>query len=53
MRLVLLQVGDEEVQEERFSCSGAAENHGVGHIAVVRFQEVGRVVVVSRTARYS
>ena len=35
MRLVLLQVGDKEVQEERFSCSGAAENHGVGHIAMM------------------
>src|SRR5258708_2712932 len=45
MRLVLLQIGDEKVQQERFSCSRAPENHGVGYIAVVQVQEVGCVVV--------
>ena len=45
VRVVLLQVRDEKVQEERFSRSRAAQNHGVGHVTVMKIQEVRRVVV--------
>ena len=45
VRIVFLQIGDEEIQQERFSSARAAENHGVGHVAVMEVQEVRRVVV--------
>ena len=45
VRLVLLEIGDQEIQQERLSRAGPPENHGVGHVAVVEIQEVRRVVV--------
>ena len=45
VRVVFLQIGDQEIEEERFSRAGPAENHGVGHIAVMEVQKVRRVVV--------
>ena len=42
---VLLQVGDQEVQEKTLPCTRSPENHGVSHIAVVEIQKVGGVVV--------
>src|SRR6202167_2827 len=45
VRRVFLQVGDQEVQEKAFPGARAPENHGMGHIAVVKIQKVGRVVV--------
>src|SRR6266436_5486264 len=45
MRIVFLEIGDEEIQQERFPRARSAKNHGVGHIAVVEIQEVRGVVV--------
>ena len=45
VRIVFLEIGDEEIQQERFSGTRSPENHGVGHIAVMEIQEVGGVVV--------
>ena len=44
MRLVLLKIGDQEVQQERFPRTGAAENDGVRYVPMMQIQEVGRVV---------
>src|ERR1700722_1442114 len=45
VRVVFLQVGDEEVEEERLSRAGPAQNHRVCNVAVVKVQEVWRVMV--------
>src|SRR6266852_5573606 len=45
VRIVFLEIGDEEIQQERFSSASSPKNHGVGHIAVVEIQEVRGVVV--------
>jgi hypothetical protein len=45
VRVVLLHVRDEEIQEERFSRARAAQNHRVGHVTVMKIQEVGCVVI--------
>src|SRR5882762_508357 len=45
MRIVFLEIGDEEIQQERFPGARSPKNHGVGHIAVVEIQEVRGVVV--------
>jgi len=45
VRLVLLEIGNEEIQQERFSGAGTPQNHGVRHVAVMKVQEVRRVVV--------
>ena len=44
VRLVFLQVGDQEIQQERLARPGTAENDGVGHVPVVEVQEVRRVM---------
>jgi len=45
VRLVLLEIGDQKIEKERFASTGAAQNHGVRHIAVMKIQEVRGVVV--------
>jgi hypothetical protein len=45
MGRVLLEIGNEEIQQEGFPCARSAEDHGVRHIAVMEIQEVGRVMV--------
>src|SRR5579863_3876705 len=35
VRSIFLKIGDEEIQKETFSRARPAENHGVGHVAVV------------------
>ena len=45
VRSVFLQIGDEEIQKKRFPGARSPENHGVGHIAVMKIQEVRRVMV--------
>ena len=45
IRVVLLEVRDEKIQEERFARSRAAQNHGVRHVSVMKIQEVWGVVV--------
>src|SRR6267378_659781 len=45
MRIVFLKIGDEEIQKETFARAGSAEDHGVGHIVVMKIQEVRCVVV--------
>ena len=44
VRLVFLQIGDQEIQQEGFARSGAAENDGVRHVPVVKIEEVGRLM---------
>src|SRR6266851_157008 len=45
VRVVFLQVGDEEVEEERFASTSAPKNHGMGDVVVMEVQEVRGVVV--------
>ena len=44
VRIILLQIGYEEIQKERLTDAASAENHRVGDIAVVQIQEVRRAV---------
>ena len=45
VRIVFLEIGDEEIEQERLPGAGPPENHGVGDIAVVEVQKVRGVVV--------
>src|SRR4029077_2527024 len=44
VRVIFLEIGDQEVQQEGLSGAGAAENHGVRHVLVVEIQKIRRVV---------
>ena len=44
VRVILLQIRDQEVQQEGLSGAGAAENHGVRDILVVEIEKVRCVV---------
>ena len=41
-RIVLLDVGQQEVQKERLAASGCPEDERVGDVAAVQVQKVGR-----------
>ena len=43
--IVFLEIGNQEIQEKRFSRARAPENHGVGDVAVMEVQEVRGVVI--------
>ena len=44
-RVVLLEIGNEEVQKKRFASAGAPKNHGMGDVALMKVQEVRGVVI--------
>src|ERR1700722_7969098 len=45
MRVVFLEIRDEEIQKETFAGARSSENHGVRHVAVVEIQKIRRVVI--------
>ena len=45
VRVVFLEIGDEEIKQKRFTRTRPAENHGVGDIAVMQIQKVRRVMI--------
>jgi hypothetical protein len=44
VRVILLEIGDQEVQQKGLSGAGAAENHGVRDVLVMEIQKVRSVV---------
>ena len=48
-RVVLLQMGDQEVQQEALAAARGTEHEGVAHVLDVQVVEVGRLLTVSRT----
>ena len=44
VRFVLLQIGNQEVQQEGFARTGAPENDGVRNVPMMQIEEVGGVV---------
>jgi len=43
--IVFLEIRNQKIQEKGFAAAGAAENHGVSDVAIVKIQKVGRAVV--------